>query len=60
MKYEVNIDFDEASNAWLKNKTRLSNGCYQYKKIRCTQTTKKGHQCKKYSTDNSSKCTIHR
>jgi len=30
MLYEVNIDFDEASNCWLKNKKKLGNGTYKY------------------------------
>ena len=29
---ETNIDFDEASLAWNKNKNKLGNGCYEYKK----------------------------
>lgn len=29
-KYEVNIDFDEASAAWMRNKKKMGNGCYQY------------------------------
>jgi hypothetical protein len=29
-KYEVNIDFDEASKAWMRNKKKTGNGCYQY------------------------------
>ena len=33
-KYEVNIDFDEASKEWRKNKTHLGNGMYKYKKTR--------------------------
>lgn len=30
-KYDVDIDFDGASKAWNKNKTRIGNGCYVYK-----------------------------
>lgn len=30
--YEVNIDFDEAHAEWVKNKVKLKNGCYRYKK----------------------------
>jgi hypothetical protein len=30
IKYEVNIDFDEASAAWKANKKSLGNGCYKY------------------------------
>lgn len=32
--YEVNIDFDEAHNEWIKNKVKLQNGCYRYKRER--------------------------
>lgn len=28
--YDVDIDFDEASKAWLQNKKKLGNGCYSY------------------------------
>jgi hypothetical protein len=28
--YEVNISFDEASEAWMANKRRLGNGMYEY------------------------------
>jgi hypothetical protein len=28
--YEVNIDFDEASEAWKKNKKSIGNGQYNY------------------------------
>lgn len=29
----VNIDFDHASKAWNRNKIRLGNGTYKYKKL---------------------------
>jgi LytS/YehU family sensor histidine kinase len=29
---ETNIDFDAASLDWNKNKNKLGNGCYEYKK----------------------------
>jgi hypothetical protein len=29
---KTEIDFDEASIAWNKNKIKLGNGCYEYKK----------------------------
>jgi len=29
-KYEVNIDFDGASNAWKANKKSIGNGQYKY------------------------------
>ena len=28
--YEVNIDFDGASEAWKSNKKYIGNGCYKY------------------------------
>jgi len=28
---EVEMDFDEASRAWMANKRRIGNGCYKYK-----------------------------
>ena len=30
--YSVDIDFDEASNAWNSNKIKLTDGMYKYKK----------------------------
>ena len=32
--YEVNIDFDEAHREWVKNKIKMPNGCYKYRKER--------------------------
>ena len=32
--YEVNIDFDEASKAWMANKKRVGMGMYEYKNTR--------------------------
>jgi hypothetical protein len=32
VELDIDIDFDEASKAWNKNKIKLGNGCYQYKK----------------------------
>lgn len=28
--YDVDIDFDEASKAWLQNKKKTGDGCYTY------------------------------
>jgi len=38
--YEVNIDFDGASRAWKSNKVKLTDGCYDYRKV----PRKKRHQ----------------
>jgi hypothetical protein len=32
--YEVNIDFDEAHDAWVANKIKQKNGCYKYRKTK--------------------------
>jgi hypothetical protein len=32
VELDIDIDFDEASKAWNKNKIKTSNGCYRYKK----------------------------
>ena len=39
--YEVNIDFDEAHAEWVKNKIKMPNGCYRYRKERSTKRNKK-------------------
>jgi hypothetical protein len=39
--YSVNIDFDEASRQWQKNKIKLSDGCYKYKKNKVTKKMSK-------------------
>lgn len=30
--YEVDIDFDDAHDAWVANKIKQKNGCYKYRK----------------------------
>jgi hypothetical protein len=32
MELDIDIDFDEATKAWNKNKIKTGNGCYTYKK----------------------------
>lgn len=34
VRFEVNIDFDEASREWKSNKVKLNDGCYRYRKRR--------------------------
>jgi hypothetical protein len=59
-QYEVNIDFDEASNAWNNNKKSIGNGNYKYI---CTQLTKsgpnKGKKCGKICYNESECCKQH-
>jgi len=53
--YKVEIDFDEASREWRKNKIELEYGQFRYC---CSQITKKGEKCKnKIIKDNL--CRIH-
>ena len=42
MPYEVDIDFDEASDAWLQNKVKSAYCVYSYI---CGHITKRGTRC---------------
>lgn len=55
--YEVNIDFNEASNAWLANKKRQSDATYTYI---CLGQTKTGNECNKPPLQNSNYCSCHK
>ena len=73
--YEVNIDFDEASEAWRANKKYIGNGTYKYitpknntllnntqtnvKSRRCIQQTQSGTQCKRKSLNDCEYCFQH-
>jgi hypothetical protein len=54
--YEVNIDFDDASNAWKQNKKYMGNGTYKYI---CPQMKKDGSKCGKSCYKNSDLCWHH-
>ena len=54
--YEVNIDFDEASNAWRDNKKNLNKGTFKYI---CCGMTKTGNKCNRQPLENSEYCKIH-
>lgn len=41
--FKVEIDFDEASREWRRNKIELDYGQFRYC---CSQLTKKGEKCK--------------
>jgi hypothetical protein len=53
---EVNIDFDEASNAWKQNKKYMGNGTYKYI---CPNLKKDGSKCGKSCYKNSDLCWHH-
>ena len=56
--YEVNIDFDDASEAWKANKKSTGNGCYKYV---CGHTSlKTGKKCMRELKDTCDKCHYHR
>lgn len=54
--YSVDIDFDEASNAWKSNKKSIGNGHYKYI---CLAITKAGNSCKRESLSGLNFCSIH-
>lgn len=55
--FEVDINFDEASQAWRANKKPVGNGCYKYI---CSKETKTGNQCKREALAGCEFCKIHR
>jgi hypothetical protein len=54
--YKVEINFDEASEAWRSNKKCIGNGHYKYI---CIQKTKSGNQCKRESLKFCDNCKMH-
>jgi hypothetical protein len=54
--YNVEINFDEAIEAWRSNKKCIGNGHYKYI---CCQKTKTGNQCKRESLKFYDHCKIH-
>mgnify|MGYP003676054977 FL=1 len=60
-KYVVNINFDEASSAWRKNKNILKNGMYSYKKGKkvCSHINENGKKCRKRKLLNDEYCENH-
>ena len=54
---EVNIDFDDASKEWHKNKKSIGNSQYKYI---CTVLRNKNQICNKVCYKNSETCWIHR
>lgn len=53
---EVNIDFDEASSAWMSNKKKTKNGCYIYT---CEHICKNGKKCNYETLKNIFLCRRH-
>lgn len=56
--YKAEIDFDEASKEWRKNKVRQPNGCFRYK---CSHfSTSKQQLCKNKVVGKGDYCIFHR
>jgi len=55
--FEVNIDFDGASEAWKENKKSSGNGCYKYTCIAFVAKT--GLKCDKFSKSGCDYCAMH-
>lgn len=54
--YTVDINFDEASEAWKTNKQSIGNGMYKYI---CCQKTKNGKNCNCKCLPGSNYCKRH-
>jgi len=56
-KYEINIDFDEASAAWKANKKSIGNGSYKY--ICIAKSATKEKLCRREAMKGCDVCKIH-
>jgi hypothetical protein len=54
--FEVDIDFDAASEAWRANKKSIGNGSYKYI---CTAICKSGKPCSRKPIEDDEFCKIH-
>lgn len=54
--YEVNIDFDEASEAWKANKKSIGNGSYKYV---CAKRGKNNNCCISKCLPGEDYCRVH-
>ena len=54
--YEVNIDFDEASEAWRANKKSIGNGSYKYL---CVKICKNNNYCSNKCLHGEDYCKTH-
>ena len=54
--YMVEIDFDEASNCWKKNKKSIGNGSYKYV---CKKRGEKNNMCIKKCLQGEEYCCVH-
>jgi hypothetical protein len=61
MELKVEIDFDESSKEWRRNKNQLGNCMYSYKKTKknCQHINDNGKRCRKKCVVNDSFCEMH-
>jgi hypothetical protein len=59
--YDVDIDFDDASEAWKANKISIGNGQYKYMPAKCSALIKTNSekQCSRNCITNSDYCAQH-
>ena len=59
--YDVDIDFDDASEAWKANKISIGNGQYKYMPVKCSALIKTNseQQCSRNCITNSDYCAQH-
>jgi hypothetical protein len=55
--FEVNINFDDASNAWKSNKKSIGNGSYKYI---CCYSFDSEKKCMREAIFNCEYCKIHK
>jgi hypothetical protein len=56
-KFSVDINFDEASREWKRNKTSIGNGSYKYRG--CMYQNKNGHICGRKTVEGTDYCASH-
>lgn len=56
-RFSVDINFDEASREWKKNKISIGNGSYKYRG--CMYQHKNGHICGRKTVEGTDYCATH-
>ena len=56
---KISMDFDYSSKIWMKNKIKLKNGTYIYKKHNCGCIKKNGKKCKIKVNFSNKYCYFH-
>ena len=56
-EYTVDIDFDDASKEWMKNKKKIGDGSYIYV---CGVNTKQDKPCQNKPVKGKCNCSVHK